>query len=88
MLAAYVALVAVYGVTFSLSMKGHRQTALHAHEQDGKASNFFVESLLNFETVKAFVAERAVMARSADLFGERSVAGSRISRMPREIRSR
>ena len=64
------AFVAVYGVTFSLSMKGHRQTALHAHEQDGKASNLFVESLLNFETVKAFVAERAVMARLADLFGE------------------
>ncbi|HEY8064209.1 MAG TPA: ABC transporter ATP-binding protein [Methylosinus sp.] len=70
MLAAYVAFVAVYGVTFSLSIKGHRKTALHAHEQDGKASNLFIESLLNFETVKAFVAERAVMARLADLFGE------------------
>jgi len=70
MLVAYAAFVAVYGATFALSVKGHRETALRAFEQDGKASNLFVESLLNFETVKAFVAERAVMARLGDLFGE------------------
>ncbi|MBG0809400.1 ABC transporter ATP-binding protein [Methylosinus sp. H3A] len=70
MLAAYSAFVAVYGVTFALSMKGHRETARRAFEQDGKASNLFVESLLNFESVKAFVAERAVMTRLGELFGE------------------
>ncbi|PWB95902.1 metal ABC transporter permease [Methylosinus sporium] len=70
MLAAYTAFVALYAATFAISAKGYRETALLALEQDGKASNLFIESLLNFETVKAFVAERAVMARLRDLFDQ------------------
>lgn len=63
MLAAFVVFVAAYGATFYLTARKQKETLLQAIKNDGAVSNLFVDSLLNFETVKAFAAEPAIMRR-------------------------
>lgn len=70
MLAAYAAFVAIYGATFYLSLNGQREAQVAALKHDGAVSNLFVDSLLNYENVKIFTAERAVMARLGGLLAE------------------
>jgi ATP-binding cassette subfamily B protein len=70
MLAAYGVFVAAYGAIFLRTARRQRESMLQAMKRDGNVSNLFLDSLLNFETVKAFVAERAIMRRLGDLLDE------------------
>ncbi len=70
MLAAYAAFVAIYGATFYLSIKQQRDAQLAAMKRDGNVSNLFVDGLLNYENVKIFTAERAVMTKLGELLDE------------------
>jgi ABC-type transport system involved in Fe-S cluster assembly fused permease/ATPase subunit len=70
MLAAYLAFVALYGLTFHFAIKAQKQAQTAAMKSDGAASNLFLDSLLNFENVKTFTAEPAVMTRLGALLDE------------------